>query len=454
MALHFNLKGMFLFCAVLTVWQLFLPYTPTVGGLAMASAAIWFGIRDKRFSVADGIFAAAFAMNLWYVCGSWGNVRQYDYFNFVMHADYFVKNGFFATAPGDYLQSVYFQPPLWGLISGIFMKLATFDSVRFASLFCVSGAGIVFWRLMGEFHFKKNVRLGLFALFCFFPANSIMANLVNNDALVYFLMTAMMYAGYKWYVSGMWRDALMLAGLLLTAGLTKFSGLMMIPALGVLELFRLAQAKDKFSGRLWGQFAVIGVGAGAGFMWGWLLLYHHLPLVPPPVDIAFQEMGGYKILERLFSWERAGIPFANVRAGELEPNVWLALLKTALFGEWGWQGTIWAYMLYGLGAALALLAFWTFFSLSSFKLGEGWGFNAFAVVLAFSVLGAWINFWLDYPYFCSSEFRYVIILLPLSLLWIGNYLSQKSLPKAAGYALAGSLGLFISAKFMLYLNTI
>lgn len=45
---------------------------------------------------------------------------------------------------------------------------AAFDSVRFVSLFCITGAGIVFWRLLREFKLKDGVRLGLFALFCFF----------------------------------------------------------------------------------------------------------------------------------------------------------------------------------------------------------------------------------------------------------------------------------------------
>lgn len=128
-------------------------------------------------SAADGILAAAFLFNLWYVLGSWGNVRQYDYYNFVMHTDYFLQNGFFLAAPAAYLQSVYFQPPLWGLVSAAVTKFcmwfgagreAAFDSVRFVSLFCITGAGIVFWRLLREFKLKDGVRLGLFALFCFF----------------------------------------------------------------------------------------------------------------------------------------------------------------------------------------------------------------------------------------------------------------------------------------------
>lgn len=159
------------------------------------------------------------------------------------------------------------------------------------------------------------MRLGLFALFCFFPAHGIAANLVNNDAAVYFLMTAMIYCGYRWHTGGGWREALGLSGLLLAAGLVKFSGLMVLPALGVLGLFRLAQAENKLSPRLWGQFAVIGAGAAAGFAWGWFLLAYDFPLVPPPVGNAFQDLRGYGLTERLFGLATAGEVFADVRAG-------------------------------------------------------------------------------------------------------------------------------------------
>ncbi len=460
MVLHFNLKGMFLLCLGLICWQLLLPYP--LFGAALGTAV--FGIYQRRnFTAADGIFAAAFLMNVWYISASRGNVRQYDYYNFVMQADYFLQNGFFLAAPERYLQTVYFQPPLWGGIAAAVTKFGmlcgaaqeeSFDCVRYLNLFFVSGTGIILWRLMETFGFKRGVCLGLFALFCFFPAHAILANLVNNDAAVYFLMTAMMFVGYQWYLAGGWKDALILAGLLLAAGMIKFSGLMIVPALGVFGLCRLVQTKSKFSSRLWGQISVIGLGAVLGFGWGWFLLYYDLPLVPPLQDAGFQAMSGYPLNERLFSLQSAFIPYVDVRAGILEPNVFLALVKTALFGEWGWQGLFWAYVLYGSGIVLSVLLVMTFFSLWRYKIGYDYAFNMFAVVCVFSVLAAWVNFWLDYPYFCSTEFRYAAILLPVSLLWFGNYLTQKSLPKAVNYVLAGGSALFIFAKFMLYLHTI
>jgi len=462
MVLHFNLKSVAFICLCLILWQALLSYT-FLGGAVFFAVCLWCLKHKKEEIVVDGIFAASFLLNLWYVLSSWGNVRQYDYFNFFMHADYFVANDFFIFKPSDYLQSVYFQPPLWGFISGVITKIimllgkveeSGFDFVRFISLFAISGAGIIFWRLCQKFQFKDKLKLWLFTAFVFMPINGIMANLVNNDAMVYFLMTALIYVAVLWYDDSSWKNSFIIGGLLLIATMIKFSALMMLPALGILGFLKLLTVKKTAYPKICGEGLIMIVGAVLGFAWGGFLLYHHLPLTPPPLNNEFQNMEGFRLTERLFSLAQASFPFADVRLKQLEPNVWLTLIKTSLFGEWTWQGLIWAYILYGFGILSAILFVMSFFSLLTRPFGKDYAFNAFLIVLIFSVLTAWINFWLDYPYFCSAEFRYTIILMPAAFLWLGHFITQKHLPKAIDYTLAGAVVLMIFARFMLYLNTI
>lgn len=462
MNLNFNLKSVFAACIGLMFWQAFLPMT---WGAALFGFAVtcFFYARKKVLSGFDVIFSAAFLINLWYVLESWGNVRQYDYFNFYMQADYFLKNDFFIFHPQKYLEVVYFQPPLWSGIAAIVCKIMMlfgktaeqgFDFVRFISLFCVSGSAIVFWRLLKRFHFEKEVRAFVFALFCFMPIHSIMANLVNNDALVYFLMLGVLYLGILWYDDNSWLRTAQLSGVIFCAGMTKFSGLMAVSAVAVLGICKLLQVSKKQKLKILMQGGLLVCSVVCGFAWGEFLLYHHLPLVPPPQGIEYQSLAHYALSERLLNWHMWRVPFADVRAGVLEPNVWGALLKTSLFGEWTWQGLFWAYLLYALGGISAVLLLISFFGLFREKLGGNFVFNAAWIVLTFSVLGSWINFWLDYPYFCSSEFRYVAILLPVSLCWLALYLSQKSPSKGKNFTLAGFVVLFVVARIMLYLNTI
>lgn len=462
MCLHFNLKEMFILCVGLMLWHAVAPMTLGIAVVTLSVFSVYY-IYQKKLTTFDLVFIGSFIINLWYMLNSWGNMRQYDYFNFYMHADYFLENNFFIAQPSLYLSKAYFQPPLWGGIAAIICKMMMFlgktkelgfDFVRFISLFAISGTSIVFFRILLYFRFEKILSLFIFALFCFMPIHAVMSNLVNNDALVYFLMLCGIYLALLWYDNNTWTRTLQLGGVLLLAGMTKFSGLMIVPAIAVLGIFKLVKSPCSQHLNVLLQGGVIFCGVVSGFAWGIFLLYHGLPIVPPPQSVDYQNLASYTLFDRLFAFDLWLEPFVDVQQGFVEPNVWLALIKTSLFGEWPWQGLLWVNVIYVFGLILALLLIWSFFILFKQKLGGNFVFNMAWVVLVFAVFAAWINFWLDYPYFCSSEFRYVIILLPVSLCWLALYLSQKSLSKRHYLLLAGLLIVFVFARIMLYLNTI
>lgn len=334
MELHFNLKSFLLYSLALAICQVYWGHVLVVG---MVVFLLYGGYlrKSQKLTRADVIFMAAVLLNLWYVVQSWGNVRQHDYYNFVMFADYFVTNHFFIAPPVSYLQSVYYHPPVWGIITGLFMQFLDFDAVRLMSFFAIGGAYILMWRFMKQFDIRENIKEGLFSFYCFYPIHGLMSNWVNNDAMVYFLMIGVVYAAYLWYEYSSWRNTLIIFGLLLLAGMTKFSGLMVVPAVGMLMLFKLFTASNKKSLLLWGKFLVIGLGAVLGFAWGIFLLYFHFQLLPPPIDVETQSMTQYSLWTRLFDFN--GLPMPIIRFNELrqvEPNVWLTLIKTSLFGEW------------------------------------------------------------------------------------------------------------------------
>ena len=454
MALHFNLKSILALSLGLAVWQFFVGYT-LASGVVLATGYGIYLWRLKKLTAADVILLAAGLMNLWYVVSSWENVRQHDYYNFVMFADYFVTNHFFVAPFTSYLKSVFFHPPVWGLMTGLFMKFLEFDAVRFISLGAILATYVLMWRLLTDLCIKEKIKLWLFLFYCFYPANGYMSNWVNNDAAVYFLMIATIYQVFRWYDDCSLKRTLWVFGLLILSGMTKFSGLMVVPAIGVLMLFKLLNSPKKTDAALWGKFVIIGLGAVLGFAWGIFLLYFHLPLLPQPQDVGIQSMKAYSLYARLFDFGGLLTPIVDFKAHfEVEPNVWLTLIKTSLFGEWGWQGLLWAKILYGLAYVWLLLAVSGFVYLFFKPIKKDYAFNGALIVLFFSVLIAWINFWLDYPYFCSTEFRYTAIFLPISVLWVGHFLTNKNLPKYGEYTLAGLIVIFVVARFMLYLHTI
>ena len=461
MQLNFNLRYVFLLCIGLMLCQALLGHT-LVAGTFLVLVYLFYLYKRKSLNFVDGIFGLSFLFNVWYITKTLGNVYQYDYFNFYMHADYFVENNFFIDNPKMYLSSVYFQPPLWGMIAGVITKVLMmcgllkehgFDLVRFMSLFAVSGAGIIFWRLIKKFDIKDNIALVGFGFYSFFPALSILSGLVNNDAMVYFLMLSIIYLAYCWYEKPLWKYSILIALLLFFGGMIKFSALMVVAGLGVLILCKLITDKKDYK-LILGQSALMALGCFLGFLWGIFLLYYNFPLVPPPNNNVYQDLSMVGLGDRLFGLNTLFSPFVDVRGGMLENNVWLSLVKTALFGEWAWNYSIFAYLMYGIGIVFAIVSVVSFFGLLKFKLGKDFSFNLFVIVLVFAIIISWICFWLEYPYFSSTEFRYVAILLPMSILWIMNCWQKLSLPKWCDYTLIGLSCLFVIAKIMLYLGTI
>ena len=462
MKLAFNLKGMFLFSLFLMFWQMLMPGA-FVCGSSLILGYMGYCYYLKKVNICDILFSSSVIVNLWYVSNLSINIHQYDYFNFFMHAMYFVDHDFFIKNPIYYLTSIYFQPPLWGLIAGIITKIGiifsltreyAFDHVRYISFFAISGVGILGWRFFNLFNLNKKILLWGYGVFLFMPIHTIMAGLNNNDSFVYFLMVAILYKGYQWYIKHNKRDALIISGLFLLAGMTKFSGLMMMSYVGILGLALLIESKNKLSYKLWSEFFIIGMGGIIGFLWGCLLLYLGLALVPPPNNVTFQFMGDYSIFERLLDFSNINVLFADVRNGVIEPNVWLSLIKTSIFGEWSWKNIYFSYLLYISAILISLVCIWCFGGLFKYQLGKDFGLNLAIIVLVCVVFMSWAMFWIEYPYFCSTEFRYIVVLVPVTCLWVMNYLSQKKLPMWCNYTLAILSCVFVVAKIIVYLNTI
>lgn len=462
MTLHFNLKSMLLFVICLMFLHITTPHTFLVGTIAIISY-LFLLYKKNNLNTCDAILSLSFIFNLYYVCGLSINVRQYDYFNFFMQAVYFVENDFFLKNPISYLNSVYYQPPLWSIITGLITKIGIllgqtreqgFDEARFISLFSITATMIVMWRFINEFSYNKKLVLWIWGLFCFLPIHTIMSGLNNNDSFVYFLMMLIIYQAYKWYNDNSILKALNIAVLLFLAGMTKFSGLMTLSYVAILGLSILFNQSNKFNAKIWIQFLIIAIGATLGFAWGIFLLYFHFPIVPPPNENFYQIMTNYSIQERLFDFSNIGIIFADLKNNVIEPNVWLSLIKTSIFGEWSWNNIAFSTILYIENILLSIFIIYSFFYLFKYKIGKDFGLNLAFVVFTIAIFISWASFWLKFPYFCSTEFRYVVILVPISYLWIANYLQQKNLPKWLNITLASSVILFILSKTIVFVSTI
>ena len=462
MTLGFNLISILGITIFFMLWHMILPYTVCVGVLGFVCYLGWL-YKKGKLSTQDIIFSIGFVFNLWYVCRLDINIRQYDYFNFFMQAFYFVENDFFINESKSYLKSVYYQPPFFAGVAGVITKIGIllgktreegFDEARFISLYSISGIYVIMWRFLNLFKFDRKIVLWAWGMFVFLPIHTIFAGLNNNDPLVYLFMMLILYQGYLWYINDSIKKAFVLGILLVFTGMTKFSGLMMVAYLGMLGFSLLLERSNKFDKKLWCQLFIIGLGAVIGFSWGIFLLYHNVGLVPPPQDVGYQVMSNYNIWQRISDFSGICVLFADVRNGGVEPNVWLSLVKTSIFGEWTWGNVFFAYVLYVVNIIFALLFVYSFCGLFKYSLGKNYGLNLAVIVSVLAVFVSWALFWIEFPYFCSTEFRYVVVLVPLAFLWLINFITQKKLPKLVCVTLAVLSVLFVIAKTIVYLGTI
>ena len=105
MHLSFSLGYIFLLCMGLMFCQALIGHTLVVG-IVLVLAYLFYLYNKKKLGFADVIFGISFLFNVWFCTKTLGNVYQYDYFNFYMHADYFVMNNFFIENPKMYLSMV------------------------------------------------------------------------------------------------------------------------------------------------------------------------------------------------------------------------------------------------------------------------------------------------------------------------------------------------------------
>ncbi len=462
MELHFDFKGLFLFCVGLMICQM-------LYGMAFESGVVglWVWLAylrgNKKIRIQDLVFAIGFLVNLRYVSALGENIHQYDYYNYYSHGMFFVENDFFINNPVDYIKGAFFHPPLWGGISGVVIKIGNllgiedvlaYDKVRFINLFAIAGVWVVSWKFFNLFDFRKEIVLWGWGLFVFLPIHTILAGLNNNDPLMYLFMCGAIYQGYLWYGEEKGRKrSFVIAGLVIGAGMTKLSGVMVIVFLSMLGLGKLINKKVIFDKKLWGDFLIIGLGGVIGFSWAGVLLYYGDRIVPPPMNVEFISLEGFSLWEKLFDFSGVFNIYPDIWNGILEHNVWLILIKSAVFGEWSWKCFGACLIMYVLAIGIALFLVYSFLGLFKYPLREDFGLNLAIIVYCFVGLLLWGGLWFRYPYFCSAEFRYIIGLVMVSVLWMMNWVERRVLSKVKLKIIACLIVCFCVAKVIVVVSS-
>ena len=394
--------------------------------VAFLGGSVWIGKDFSKKNLSLLLVLGAVFFNLNFISTTWFNWVQYDILSCYNYIEYIIENNFMFWRENPLISrpsySAY-HPILHFFIAGIGLKLAHIASgdinvanevVQVLFVFYMFAFYIFANRIIEMFKFDKLVHLSVLALVCFFPIFNAMAGYFNNDGLLLALQCMSVYYALMYYRDGEKKDLWKLVACVVLACLTKLSGVVVLPMIGVIFLIKLWQKRDlKCFYELLSAGVVILIGVA---LWP---LYQHFVLgvgynyVPPQEHLS---LAGYSYWER-FNPVKA-IVYEQMFYNDFGVNLWETMTKTAIYGQWNFE--LKARDVFVLvqiidvcyKAILCLImggVLWLACKKQDIKF-------YFMCALMLGVLGAHVIFGIMHPYMCNMDFRYVaILILPMAI---------------------------------------
>ncbi|MBO5038501.1 MAG: hypothetical protein J6C85_03485 [Alphaproteobacteria bacterium] len=351
-----------------------------------------------------------------------------------------------------------FHQPLHFIIIGqvytlglyLFEDSATaLKGLQYVSLFYVTLSSVFAVRILKEFKLPALVFYAAVLFFCFNPTLFLFSGYLSDDPPAFFWGILFLYNILIWYKNET-NLHLIFAALCFALGvLTKLSILIMVPAVCFLFCCKFFMSKDKK--KVLAQICLfIIVCVPLALIW---VIRNHVLFDMSFYNIPDTSPSGqnFKYLtfgERIGDFSQLFIPFIN-SPYTTEKNMWLALVKTELFGEWDLSLThlrlaIPALLLYLLTLLLKVATLFCAFLLLRKK--NFTVLHFFFVLIYFCVWGYSFKYALDYPYACSTDYRlFATLMLPETLITV--FIIPKNRQIAVCY-FAGSVAYTVLSAFV------
>lgn len=415
-------------------WQLFMVFISVI--LALLSLSHFIKMKATYFIMGSGIF-----LRLCYILYTEVWERQHDVVDFgagegqAAYIEYFLEHN---TLPDFDPRSVwgFFQPPLHHIISALWMRInlrlgialqQARENVQALTFFYMAAMIIIVYFITKELEMQKWGTIITMIVVSLHPMYILLSGSINNDALSLFLTVVAMYLAICWYKRGQIITLILLALSIGCGMFAKLSGYMIAPAVAVLFIIKLVEEKGhRF--RLILQyllFAVICVPIGLFWTVRNMLLYNMPINYIPPVGGQFN----VTMMQRLFDYRMTSVFPAMIENGDAyyEYNVFLALIKTSLFGEYNYSNyngffTPFCTALFIVGAFLALVAFIaTVIIVFTDKAAISKTLKVFLAITYVTVLGSFLAFALSYSNFSAQDFRYGGLAVVVQAIMLGLY---------------------------------
>lgn len=372
------------------------------------------------------IIAMGFIAHLYYIQKAPIDVHQHDLSGILFYIKMITHNGinFFDFNPWQmyYL----FHQPLHFLIAGYlyFFALSLWNSgivaqecLQYLSLFYVTSsclfAGAIFKRLS----FSSRILSAALLLFTFNPTLFLFSGYISNDVAVLFWTLSCFYFLICWHQQSDMKNIVFAAVCFGLGILSKLSILLITPAICLLFLHKLIT--HKFRQEACKQICVFVIIA-VPLSLIWIVRNHILFDMPfyniPDTSPAGQNFKYLTFWERISHFSSLWHPFINA-PDIAEPNIWLALIKTELFGEWDLSLTHRAIFVPAFILYIANIFFKILSCLGGIKNLINYRKSTFLLYF-FSLIYfiIWIysfKYAMDYPYICSTDYRlFATLIIP------------------------------------------
>lgn len=348
----------------------------------------------------------------------------------------------------------FYQPPLHHITAAVWLKLIGLLGISFElavesiqALTTIYSCITVYlsYRILKEFGVRKRALVISFAIICLHPSLILMSGSINNDMLCTMLMTAVILYTVKWYKNQTMKNIIGIALCMGAAMMAKTSGVTVAPAVAFVFIYvffkNIKNGQWKSYLKQFGVFLLIAVPIG---MWWSIYTYARfgMPIgyvMKLPVEET-QYIGHYSVWERLFDLDPAQLKYVFETWGDpvYEHNIFLAVLKTSMFGEHNFTHladytTRPSVILFWSNVVLCVISVISSIYVLKRKI---WHVDKvmkiFLAILYMGILGFYINFCLEYAHTCTMDFRYIVPIMIIGAVMIGlavNELDKRKSPK-------------------------
>ncbi len=389
------------------------------------------------------ILAASFCCHLFYIQSISVNQYQHDLNGILLYMNKISQEGFNWRNFNPWSMYYLFHQPLHFWIQAYLFNfsVALWNSVSLAqetlqylSLFFVTATTLVMAVILKELKLASSLYLFALLLLGFNPTLFLFSGYISDDTPVLFWGCCVIYFALKWFNQEKTSYIVACALCFALGVLTKLSLLMLAPALSFLFIYKLY--RNQFARSIWldiDLFIIIAVPLALSWIVRNHILFDMQFYNVPDTSPQGQNFYYLTFSERILDFSQLLSPFIQSPT-LVDANMWLALIKTELFGEWDLSLAhsfllYPAIVLYSLNLLLkiAVLISCCFIIYTSLKRKFSFSpISAFFIILYFTLWGYSFKYAMDYPFVCSSDFRLFALLMIPEIILITTTLDKTS----------------------------